>query len=83
MEPEDAYNDAVNELDSFRMAYEDLKDDNDRLREENEDLLYELEQRPSAKPETCRRCGERKFIRADGYCSVGCSLGYKPGEWWR
>ena len=56
---------------------------NDRLSEENEDLKLELECRPLPQPETCRRCGERKFVRPDGYCSTGCELGYRPGTWWR
>lgn len=33
--------------------------------------------------ESCRRCGEVKAVNEEGYCSVGCELGFRPGEWWR
>lgn len=65
------------------MYTSDLEVANDALRERNEDLEYELAARPLLEPQTCRRCGERKFVRPNGFCSTGCELGYKPGEWWR
>lgn len=32
---------------------------------------------------TCKRC-DKQFRSVDSveYCSKGCELGYRPGEWW-